>query len=483
MGDSVMFKRFKIVFKGIRILPLISAVLSLFTLLFFSISTLFFHGDMNRFVLQNAQLISISLLIFSISLLIVLLLVIQPVRGLVADNLALTASNEDTNRKFARQYFYSYISGNFSQSIKFDYSNIKYLPFHDGQKYGMAMALIDQIANFRKLSDQQKENTYIEGVKIFEQLSEHLIIQAFIDRDFFLLLWQAENVIHIKDKLQEAQHIILQKLEVQLTFFCTNSSYSIEELPKVYSFMCQDTPNRLFYKSGSLIWSSMKQWESLKIDEPLLKSYQKQLEQLAVQLESGDLQNIDAFGALLHEQKKNWLQYQNALILMRSRLEQCRLLLISKQKIDIDIILPSNIENFERASEIEQLINHTVGIILDAMNTAGARRVGNYIQQVNQLIMLHFSDSNYGVQQIADSMGISSGYIGKLYKNNMGISILDRLKAVRHEKALELLDEGQIAVTDIYKYCGYSSVHYFYNVFKNETGMTPKQYQRATHKD
>ena len=344
----------------------------------------------------------------------------------------------------------------------------------------MALVLIDHITLFRKYSQQKRNELYLNSIAVLSHLSETITIQAFIDEERLLLLWQAEDESIFEASIYRKQKEIIAEFQISVTVVYTKACYSIEELPQIYPLLCQETANRLFHEYGSLWEADIERKEILVIDEIMQERFVEQLNNLSAKLEAGELKDEYAFGNLLHEQRINWLQYSSALAMMRGKLEQCRLLLISKQKINPDIAFPADIADYEKAEEIEDQINQIVKLILNQIAMAGVQRTRFYIRQVEHLINIHYSDSTFGVQQIAEEMGLSSGYIGKLYKNNTGISILERLKIVRYKKVLEFLEEGKIPLSEIHKHCGYSSVNYFYHIFKTMTGMTPKQYQNAT---
>ena len=80
---------------------------------------------------------------------------------------------------------------------------------------------------------------------------------------------------------------------------------------------------------------------------------------------------------------------------------------------------------------------------------------------------------------IAGKMGISTSHLRRLIKNETGASLAQHLKAIRIEKAKQLLMESSDNVDEISRSVGYESVPHFCNLFKKMTGMTPMQYAKS----
>lgn len=97
---------------------------------------------------------------------------------------------------------------------------------------------------------------------------------------------------------------------------------------------------------------------------------------------------------------------------------------------------------------------------------------------VDKIISIQFADPNLCVESIADTLGLTASYLGRLYKQNTGCSITERMQSARMEAAKKLLAETDDPVTYIAQEVGYSSDTYFYKLFKQDTGVTPVDYRK-----
>jgi AraC-like DNA-binding protein len=98
--------------------------------------------------------------------------------------------------------------------------------------------------------------------------------------------------------------------------------------------------------------------------------------------------------------------------------------------------------------------------------------------KINDMIEKEYAEASFSLDYLADSVGISTAYMCRLYKLYTGITITDRLSFFRMKKARELLLDTQLSVNEVAERVGYSNSTYFYRVFKKENGVTPKEFRR-----
>ncbi len=82
---------------------------------------------------------------------------------------------------------------------------------------------------------------------------------------------------------------------------------------------------------------------------------------------------------------------------------------------------------------------------------------------------------------IEEALGQDYKTVSRIFSAVEGRTIEKYYIAARIEKAKELLSYGDVTLTEIAYRLGYSSVAFLSRQFKQETGMTPTQYQRGCH--
>jgi two-component system response regulator YesN len=96
-------------------------------------------------------------------------------------------------------------------------------------------------------------------------------------------------------------------------------------------------------------------------------------------------------------------------------------------------------------------------------------------------IVTEYLEKNYAqeisLEDVAASINISSFYLSKLFKKELGENFIDYLTGVRIHKAKEMLTNPLHTVKDVCYLVGYRDPNYFARVFKKISGMTPTEYQ------
>lgn len=83
------------------------------------------------------------------------------------------------------------------------------------------------------------------------------------------------------------------------------------------------------------------------------------------------------------------------------------------------------------------------------------------------------------LDSVVENIAFSKTYLKTLFRKKTGTTIIKYLTSLRIDRAKQLLSEGSSTVSEISVLCGFSTVHYFSNTFKKETGMTPTEYVKT----
>ncbi len=93
--------------------------------------------------------------------------------------------------------------------------------------------------------------------------------------------------------------------------------------------------------------------------------------------------------------------------------------------------------------------------------------------------ILDYISENYAhdisLDDLSDVLNYSTSTISHMFPTFIGISFKKYLNKVRIDKALDLLKDNSINITDIATQCGYNNVRAFNSAFKTETGATPTE--------
>ena len=104
--------------------------------------------------------------------------------------------------------------------------------------------------------------------------------------------------------------------------------------------------------------------------------------------------------------------------------------------------------------------------------------VQKFSPAVQKTILIIDSDlsADLSLSLIAQSQGISSGYLSTVFKKETGKTVSEYIREKRINHAMHLLGTTHLQIQTVALHCGIMDVQYFSKIFKQETGMNPSDY-------
>lgn len=106
------------------------------------------------------------------------------------------------------------------------------------------------------------------------------------------------------------------------------------------------------------------------------------------------------------------------------------------------------------------------------------KKVGTIIDRADHYIQEHFKEE-ITLEDVARAVNLSPYYFSRFYKEETGVNFIDRLTAVRVERAKEYLEHTEYTVKDVARAVGYADPNYFSKLFKKITNMTATEYKES----
>lgn len=152
--------------------------------------------------------------------------------------------------------------------------------------------------------------------------------------------------------------------------------------------------------------------------------------------------------------------------------------IIPVQNLVENLILSIMDHNDRRINEF------TMGLLfMQLLNHADLINNGNIDQYDNRLVFTilkyiedHYKDANFTA--LADNLHQTVYKLSKLLKNATGSTFKELLKQKRMHKSVQLLRETDLSVSNIINAVGYENTSYFYRIFEEEYGVSPKEYRK-----
>lgn len=98
------------------------------------------------------------------------------------------------------------------------------------------------------------------------------------------------------------------------------------------------------------------------------------------------------------------------------------------------------------------------------------------VKEIQKIISNEYMD-DLSLDKLSERIYLTPAYISYIFKQETGKNFVKYLMDYRLQKAKEMLEEGKMKIMDIGRSCGYPNQSYFNRIFKNNFGVTPKQYR------
>lgn len=96
-------------------------------------------------------------------------------------------------------------------------------------------------------------------------------------------------------------------------------------------------------------------------------------------------------------------------------------------------------------------------------------------QYKNLLYDIDKEIENYTFEKAVDYMHMSEAYFSRFFKKISGMNFSQYLNYIRVNKAIDLIRENEMSMTEISSACGFNTIRSFNRVFRQITGYSPKQ--------
>lgn len=100
-----------------------------------------------------------------------------------------------------------------------------------------------------------------------------------------------------------------------------------------------------------------------------------------------------------------------------------------------------------------------------------------FLNQFQTVLVQHVGDENFSIELFAEQMGLGRTQFYKKVKALTGETPVVHLQRERMNYACRLLRDTSLTVEDVMFRVGYHNATHFYNSFKKQTGMSPKEWR------
>ncbi|MDO4621053.1 MAG: response regulator [Lachnospiraceae bacterium] len=174
---------------------------------------------------------------------------------------------------------------------------------------------------------------------------------------------------------------------------------------------------------------------------------------------------------------------------------------IDEQQLDTKVIIVSGYSDFEYAKSamhygvaeylVKPVLQEDLLACLDRLNErCFADRIGetgaeeepqDEIAVVKHYVAVHCGE-DISLDILSDLVHWNPAYLSRSFKDRTGENLSSYIAKTRMCRAAELLEQSDLKIHDIMLRVGYQKDQYFAKVFKEQHGVTPKEYRKLKRK-
>lgn len=142
-----------------------------------------------------------------------------------------------------------------------------------------------------------------------------------------------------------------------------------------------------------------------------------------------------------------------------------------------EYLIWEKLSKFNTIFDIKQWIFNILKSIIEHLGEIHGERNVQIANKIKKIIEEQYLELE-NVSQIAQQVYVSTVYANFIFKNIFGCTMFDYLTKVKIDKAKEMLKKQDYKIYEIASMLGYKSKAYFTSLFKEYTGVTPKEYRQ-----
>ncbi len=441
--------------------------------------------------IKRTGLISILLLVLNMSIGFVLAYLITGKAKKSVDDIInglrkqITDSRSDMDR-LKEEFLYSCLTN----SISCPYESMK----NDFEKYNIGFSaekelflVLLKIDHYHELCEKYK--TY--DISLLKQAIMKTASEIFVRRfdtetmdmksDHIILVFNPNNISigQIDTLIRLVQETAEKNIKLSISAVSGPSGYTFNDISLLYMEVKQASNYRMFYGHQCVIHTERlktiapeeyiypAEIEKMLLDALMLSKVEQAMQLLNVMLDSAKGYPISILNSML-------LRLTSSISSSLERVEN-----ISKFSIEYNFnLFLINLNKCETTSEIQGRFYEMFIHFRSALDEKKNSRYELLVNKVIEIIKQNYADESLCLNNISDNIGLSYGYLGKLFKTYTSKSVADYINHIRMENAIMLLERSDMSINEISKSIGFSSNNYFYTVFKKSFGMTPSEYRQ-----
>jgi len=134
------------------------------------------------------------------------------------------------------------------------------------------------------------------------------------------------------------------------------------------------------------------------------------------------------------------------------------------------------IEKSDSIAELNEVLKEISLSVVAKVNNFNNKKIKLILKKAVDYLSLHYSEQ-VTLSEVADYTYVSTYYLSRMFKKELGKNFIDYLNEIRILKAKELLKDPKYKSYEIAEMVGILDAHYFSRLFKKYEGLSPTEYR------
>lgn len=334
----------------------------------------------------------------------------------------------------------------------------------------------DEAVNSGKIKDINRCSTALV-TSIEETLSTSSVYVIDLDHREFAVLFLNLTGLNIPDLIRRIQNTISLYLNLSVTVAVCNPFKNISEIKERFDCCKTACEYRFYLGYGSIIYE-----DKVHINQDITyleqENYIIKIKQF---IEANNQKSaMESFDKIIADAKEKGVKptlLKNTINIIINDIFSLLIRFAIKDIIDLDQYKKS-LEQSETIAQFHKNLSALLEIFCIRLQQLKYGVYKKPIGKVIKIIDKHITDKIY-LGDIAKEVGMSEGYLCKLFKSETGKPLVQYMNEIKMKRAAELLKNPEVMVKEVSSAVGIDDPFYFNKIFKKYFGVSPTEFKKT----
>lgn len=293
-----------------------------------------------------------------------------------------------------------------------------------------------------------------------------------------VLSGRVEDEERVREALRIVQRIAEENFHFTLTIGVSEVFSGLEGLSEHCRSASGAVEQRYLHGYGQIFFASQVGAQGSAAEE--VRKQLTRLEMQALRCLRGEsyaecIEAVEQYARLIREQNLSPAEARHHQLLLCSSIDQ-------QIRLQHGELRKSLLTGEMAFDTMDQMRDATIDMLseLDALRDGPQEGLrSELITRCLEYIQDHLADQGLTMETLAGALNVSSGYLSKCFKVQVGVTPYQYIDALRMQRACQLLRGTSLRISGILQACGYVDKTNFMRKFKRQYGMTPIEYRQA----